>query len=171
MALVIAFTATIASGYVVNKVFGRLRSMQSRLTGDKFNMSPEHGKIPQNLSLSETMTSPFASLMHMTGRITSLTVPLAGACVPSVLSRIAEADSPEKGFNLPLTPARLECPVTHSRCWHKPSNWIDGSSQSNWCRHQASNGVPASVSDQGVETFIMARIALHAMALLAIGGC
>ena len=55
-----ASIATFASGHVSNKVPGRLRWMQSRLTGAKFNMPPEHGKIPQNLSLSETMTSPFA---------------------------------------------------------------------------------------------------------------
>jgi hypothetical protein len=50
------------------------------------------------------------------------------------------------------------------------SNWIDGSSQSNWDRHQTSNGVPASVSDQGVETFIMASMALNASAVHAILG-
>jgi hypothetical protein len=50
------------------------------------------------------------------------------------------------------------------------SNWIDGSSQSNWVRHQTSNGVPAGVSDQGVETFIMASMALNASAVHAILG-
>ena len=105
--------------------------------------------------------------MHQTGRITSLTVPAPDACLPPNRS-CAKSDSPEKGFSLPLMPARHECPVTHSSCWDKPPTWIGGSSQSNCRVHQASNGVPIFVSDQGFDMFIMASMALNTSVLPAI---
>lgn len=89
---------------------------------------------------------------NTTGRTTTLTMPLPGACWP-VRSAGASALC---GFNSPNTPARLEKAVTHSSCCPQASASVcilGGRHFPNCFSHHVWNGVPSSISDHGVDTF------------------